>query len=186
MSNRYNLSNIHNIIDKKIFLDANILIYLFGFGTYSSANWEDQYANLYTKLNNQNNIFVVDYIVISEFVNRAIRIEYDNYLISNNLDRSTFKYKDYRNSLDGKEALKDIYLTLEDDILTDYEVIEKSYSKDDLMLMCKVDEFDFSDKAIIKICEDNNLILLTNDTDFKNSSIDIISCHKKMCFISGK
>ena len=68
----------------------------------------------------------------------------------------------------------------------DYEVIEKSYSKDDLMLMCKVDEFDFSDKAIIKICEDNNLILLTNDTDYKNSSIDIISCHKKMCFISGK
>jgi predicted nucleic acid-binding protein len=180
MSNRYNLSNIHNIIDKKIFLDANILIYLFGFGTPTFANWENQYATLYSKLNEQNNTFVVDYIVISEFVNRAIRIEYDNYLISNNLDRNTFKYKHYRNSLDGKEALEDIYITLEKDILSDYEVIEKSYSKDDLMLMCKVDKLDFSDKAIIRICEDNQFILLTNDTDFKNSDIDIISCHRRM------
>ena len=52
--------------------------------------------------------------------------------------------------------------------------------KDDLMIMCKVDELDFSDKAIIKICEDNQFILLTNDTDFKNSYIDIVSCHKRM------
>ena len=180
MSNRYNLSNIQSITNKKIFLDANILIYLFGFGTPTSANWENQYATLYSKLNKQNNIFVVDYIVISEFVNRAIRIEYDNYLISNNLNRSTFKYKDYRNSLDGQEALNDIYITLNDNILNEFEVIEKSYSKDDLMVMCKVDELDFSDKAIIKICEDNQFILLTNDTDFKNSHIDIVSCHRKM------
>jgi predicted nucleic acid-binding protein len=180
MSNKYNSSNIQSITNKKIFLDANILIYLFGFGIPTSANWENQYATLYSKLNKQNNIFVVDYIVISEFVNRAIRIEYDNYLISNNLNRSTFKYKDYRNSLDGQEALNDIYITLNDEILGAFEVIEKSYSKDDLKVMCKVDELDFSDKAIIKICEDNQFILLTNDTDFKNSHIDIVSCHKKM------
>lgn len=180
MSNKYKSSNINTISNKKIFLDANILIYLFGFGTPTSANWESQYAKLYTKLNNQNNIFVVDYIVISEFVNRAIKIEYDNYLISNSLDKNSLLYKDYRNSLDGQEALKDIYITLNDEILNEFEVIEKSYSKDDLRIMCSVDELDFSDKAIIKICEDNQFILLTNDTDFKNSSIDIISCHKKM------
>ena len=69
MSNKYNSSNIQSITNKKIFLDANILIYLFGFGTPTSANWENQYATLYSKLNKQNNIFVVDYIVISEFVN---------------------------------------------------------------------------------------------------------------------
>lgn len=180
MSNKYHSYDIHTITDKKIFLDANILIYLFGFGTHSSANWESQYAKLYTKLNNQNNIFVVDYIVISEFVNRAIRIEYDNYLISNNLDKNSLSYKNYRNSLDGKETLKDIYITLNDEILDEFEVIEKSYSKDDLKMMCCIDELDFSDKAIIKICEDNQFILLTNDTDFKNSEIDIISCHTRM------
>ena len=180
MSNKYNSSNIQSITNKKIFLDANILIYLFGFGTPTSANWENQYATLYSKLNKQNNIFVVDYIVISEFVNRAIRIEYDNYLISNNLDKNSLSYKNYRNSLDGQEALKDIYIIVNDEILNEFEVIEKSYSKDDLKVMCKVDELDFSDKAIIKICEDNQFILLTNDTDFKNSHINIVSCHRKI------
>ena len=180
MSNKYNSSNIQSITNKKIFLDANILIYLFGFGTPTSSNWESQYANLYTKLHNQNNTFVVDYIVISEFVNRAIKIEYDNYLNSNNLDKNSLSYKNYRNSLDGQEALKDIYIIVNDEILNEFEVIEKSYSKDDLKVMCKVDELDFSDKAIIKICEDNQFILLTNDTDFKNSYIDIVSCHKRM------
>ncbi len=180
MSNKYKSSNIHTITNKKIFLDANILIYLFGFGTPTFANWESKYANLYTQLSKQNNIFVVDYIVVSEFVNRAIRIEYDNYLITNSLDKNTLSYKDYRNSSDGKEALKDIYITLNDEILNEFEVIEKSYSKDDLKIMCTVNELDFSDKAIIKICEDNQFILLTNDTDFKNSNIDIISCHSKM------
>jgi predicted nucleic acid-binding protein len=186
MSNKYNSSNIQSITNKKIFLDANILIYLFGFGTPTFANWENQYATLYTKLNNQNNTFVVDYIVISEFINRAIKIEYNNYLISNNLNKNRLTYKDYRNSLDGQEAISDIYITLNDEILYEFEVIEKSYSKDDLKIMCCIDELDFSDKAIVKICEDNQFILLTNDTDFKNSNIDIISCHKKMCFISGK
>lgn len=180
MSNKYKSSNIHTITNKKIFLDANILIYLFGFGTPTFANWESKYANLYTQLSKQNNIFVVDYIVVSEFVNRAIRIEYDNYLITNSLDKNNLSYKDYRNSSDGKEALKDIYITLNDEILNEFEVIEKSYSKDDLKIMCTVNELDFSDKAIIKICEDNQFILLTNDTDFKNSNIDIISCHSKM------
>ena len=52
MSNKYNSSNIQSITNKKIFLDANILIYLFGFGTPTSSNWESQYANLYTKLHN--------------------------------------------------------------------------------------------------------------------------------------
>ena len=182
MNNKYKSSDIYTITNKKIFLDANILIYLFGFGTPTSANWESQYAKLYTQLNNQNNTFVVDYIVVSEFVNRAIKIEYDNYLISNNLDKNSLPYKNYRNSLDGQEALKDIYITLNDEILDEFEVIEKSYSKDDLKIMCSVDELDFSDKAIIKICEDNQFILLTNDTDFKKSSIDIISCHRKMFY----
>lgn len=182
MNNKYEKYNVHTIRNKKIFLDTNILIYLFGFGTPTLEYWEKEYRKLYKKLKSQNNIFVVDYIVISEFVNRTIKIEYSKYLFSNNLDKNSLPYKDYRNSSNGQETLKDIYIILNADILDEFEVIEKSYSKDDLRIMCSVDELDFSDKAIIKICEDNQFILLTNDTDFKKSSIDIISCHRKMFY----
>ena len=88
MANRYNPSSIAPIKNKTIFLDTNVLIYLFGNGTPTNANWEDQYARLYTSLNNQDNRFVVDFVVIAEFVNRAIRFEYDNYLLEKHLTKN--------------------------------------------------------------------------------------------------
>jgi predicted nucleic acid-binding protein len=180
MASRYSLSNIESVKGKKIFFDANVLIYLYGYGTPTYANWESQYATLYASLNRQSNEFVVDYIVLSEFINRAIKIEYANYLEVNGLTKKDLNYKEYRNSVDGKEALADIYLSVKDEILNEFEVVEKSYSKDDLTLMCSVDNLDFSDKAIEMICHENNFVLLTNDTDFQDSGIDILSCHNRL------
>lgn len=117
---------------------------------------------------------------MSEFINRATRIEYDNYLTTNSITKNSLSYKDYRNSLDGQTALEDIYLTVTQDILNEFEVVEKSYSKNDLTMMCVLDNLDFSDKAIEKICHENQFVLLTNDTDFGSSNIDILSCHKKL------
>ncbi|SFD85961.1 STAS-like domain-containing protein [Thermophagus xiamenensis] len=34
---------------------------------------------------------------------------------------------------------------------------------------------DFVDKATVSICSENNLVLLTNDRDFKNSGLDILT-----------
>lgn len=181
MANRYNPSSILTIKDKKIFLDTNILIYLFGYGTPTTANWEDQYARLYTSLNNQGNKFVVDFIVIAEFVNRAIRFEYDNYLLEKNLTKNELAYKKYRDLPMGQEALKDIYLTATDAVLADVEVVERSFSKSDLLMMCNVDSLDFLDKAIVEICDKNGFILLTNDRDYKCSPIDILSCNRAIC-----
>ena len=180
MANRYRPSTIDKISEKKIFFDANVLIYLFGFGTPTKINWGEQYARLYSRLNTQKNKFVIDYIILSEFVNRAIRFEYDNFLVTNGISKRDLYYKNYRNSDDGQEALNDIYLTVKYDILSDFEVVEKSYSKDDLTLMCSIDSLDFSDKAIVQICDENQFVLLTNDTDFKDEDIDILSCHRNI------
>lgn len=181
MANRYNPSSILSIRDKNIFLDTNVLIYLFGYGTPTKPNWEDQYARLYTNLNRQGNQFVVDFVVIAEFVNFAIRFEHNNYLINNGLTNQDLSYKDYRNSTEGKDALKDIYLTVTDDILATFEVVERSFSKSDLLMMCHIDSLDFLDKAIVEICKENDLILLTNDKDYKYSPIDILSCNRAIC-----
>lgn len=181
MANRYNPSSIAPIKNKTIFLDTNVLIYLFGNGTPTNANWEDQYARLYTSLNNQDNRFVVDFVVIAEFVNRAIRFEYDNYLLEKHLTKNELSYKKYRDLPEGQEALKDIYLIVKNDVLATFEVVERSFSKSDLLMMCHVDSLDFLDKAIVEICEENDLILLTNDKDYKHSQIDILSCNRAIC-----
>ena len=177
MSNRYALSNIADVNNKKVFFDANILIYLFW---ATGSSWERTYANLYSRLNNQNNTYLIDFLVISEFINRAIKIEYQNYLNLHVLTSRECKYKDYRDSGDGQEALSDIYTILSSDILEDFEVVEKSYSKDNINSMLIVDNLDFTDKAIEKICIENGCILLTNDKDFKDSTIEILSCNKSL------
>ncbi len=37
---------------------------------------------------------------------------------------------------------------------------------------------DFSDKAIINLCDEKSFYLLTNDIDFKNSGLNIISANE--------
>lgn len=38
-------------------------------------------------------------------------------------------------------------------------------------------ELDFVDKAIVSLCKENNLVLLTNDKDFKNADLDILTAN---------
>ncbi len=179
MSNRYNLSNISDINNKKIFFDANILIYLFW--ASGSSYFENKYAKIYTKLNNQKNIYIIDFVVISEVINRAIRLEHDKYRAENNINNiSDYPFKKFRDSNDGQEALKDIYTIISSEILENFELIEKKYSKQFLKPLLVVDKLDFGDKIIVKICDENDYILLTNDKDFKDSNIDILTSNKKI------
>ena len=43
-----------------------------------------------------------------------------------------------------------------------------------------VDSLDFTDKAIERVCSENSFVLLTNDKDFKDSTIDILSCNRNL------
>ena len=43
-----------------------------------------------------------------------------------------------------------------------------------------VDELDFNDKIIFSLCKEKNMVLLTNDSDFVQSDIDILSANPKL------
>ena len=85
------------------------------------------------------------------------------------------KFKDFRNSQDGKDVINDIYLIVKNDILSCFRIIGKSFNKSDIEGFLIVDQLDFVDKATVSICSENNLVLLTNDKDFKNSGLDILT-----------
>ncbi len=180
MARRYGLDNIKLIENQAIFFDANILIYLFWpSGQY---NQEKKYSKAFEILLRQKNKLYAHFLIISEIVNRTHRIEYEKYLQNNtkNLNRENFKYKDFRNSNVGEQALADIYLIIQDVILANFHVVEKSFSKKSIQSFLNIDKLDFVDKAIFKICKDNNYVLFTNDGDFKNSDIDILTSNKNI------
>jgi len=151
MATNYKLQDYEHLSGKDVFVDANVLIYLFW--PTGQHSFESNYARVFRNLLRQGNNLYVDFLVISEVVNRVLRIEHLKL-------NSNQKFKDFRNSQDGKDVISDIYLIVQNDILSSFLI---------------VDQLDFVDKATVAICTENNLVLLTNDRDFKNSGLDILT-----------
>jgi len=166
MATNYKLQDYEHLSGKDIFVDANVLIYLFW--PTGQHSFESNYARVFRNLLRQGNNLYVDFLVISEVVNRVLRIEHQKL-------NSDQKFKDFRNSQDGKDVISDIYLIVQSDILSSFKIIGKSFNKSDIEGFLIVDQLDFVDKATVAICAENNLVLLTNDRDFKNSGLDILT-----------
>lgn len=171
MPSKYNLQTIAQISERKIFIDANILIYLFW--PTGETSWETSYATIFRNLLKQNNELYVDFLIISEVINRVVRIEYAK-------SQTTLKFKDYRNSPEGQETLADIYLIIKDNILRQFSVVEKTFNHQELEQFLMVDELDFVDKATLSLCQENEFVLLTNDRDFKSANIDILTTNPQI------
>jgi len=173
MATKYPLSAISSLGDRRIFFDANVLIYIFWpSGAY---HWERYYSSAFGHLLRQNNELVVDFIVISEIINRAHRLEYDKHIAIHGLSKSTFSYKQYRNSAEGQSALSDIYLIIETNILSRFTIVGKEFTKSEIQSFLLVEPMDFSDKAIALTCIEHTCVLLTNDADYRTSNIDLLS-----------
>lgn len=173
MKQRFKLQETDQLKGKRIFFDANVLIYLFW--PTGSHHWEKHYSTTFRTLLRNANPLVVDFLVISEVINRVLRIEHQK------LNHEQ-KFKDFRDSSEGKEALEDIHLLLKTDILNRFELMGKAFSKSEILDYLIVNELDFVDKATVQLCQENDLILLTNDKDFKNSDIDILTGNPGILF----
>lgn len=178
MDSKFSHNNISDLNDRKIFFDANVLIYIFW--PSGSQAWEKKYSSLFRKLLHQKNELLADFIVISEFVNRAHRIEHIKFLTKNNLTTRNFTYKQYRENKDGKETLSDIYSIVKLNILSHFKIVGKSFNQGEIEAFLVVDSFDFNDKGILSICEEGNFVLLTNDSDFKMAKVDLLSSNPQI------
>ena len=172
MAARFDYCDLKTLQERSFFFDANILIYLFW---PSASRWEADYSQIYGRLLKQKNILFVDFLVISEVINRAHRIEYDKCLKTKVLTKNDLSYKTYRDSPDGQQAMSDIYLIIESNVISHFHIVGKKFSKNDIISYLSVNNLDFTDKAIVDICKENDLVLLTNDRDFKNVDLDILT-----------
>ncbi|MDR3328127.1 MAG: PIN domain-containing protein [Prevotellaceae bacterium] len=170
MKDRYEFSNIQYLTDRSIFVDANVLIYLFW---STGASWEGNYASAFAQLLKQKNKLFVDFLVISEVVNRAFKTVYETHKSKN----ISLKYKQFRDSTDGRQTLSDIYSVVKNQVLSQFHITGKSFPKTEIQHFLSVDNLDFLDKGILKICQDNNFVLLTNDKDFKDADVDVLTCN---------
>jgi hypothetical protein len=116
----------------------------------------------------------IDSHIISEVVNVVMRRKWSD-LMRKHPELGYTEFKDFRDSVDGIAAQLEINRVIKSEIFPVIEVVERSYSKSDMLKLLVVSRLDFVDRLLVLLCTDGDYALLTNDGDFINSDIDILS-----------
>ncbi len=162
-----NIESLININkDEKVFLDTNILIFLFSPSFVYSEEWQiNKYNQIVSKLLDNGNMMYINSHVVSEFINRCLRIDFDKNF-NQNKDKN-FK-NDYRKSSDYDHALRIILAELKK-ILSITSTVNDDFVSFDILLEYKNNaQLDFNDLIIARTVINNNLMLLSDDRDFNN------------------
>ena len=168
------LSNIYKIKkEDKVFVDTNILIFLYSPSSIvKSYNHQVQkYSAVFTKLVENKCDLYVNSHVVSEFINRCLRGDFNsNFNINNDKDYK----RDYRGSEEYHTTIKIILKQLKKFMATSKHINDNFESFDLSKAYETTSEGDFNDLIIADTVKKNNLKLLTDDSDFETSlGIDI-------------
>lgn len=168
------VSNIYNIKkEDKVFVDTNILIFLFSPSSIikSSTYQIQKYSAVFTKLVENKCDLYVNSHVVSEFINRCLRDDFNNNF---NINGDKDYKKDYRGSVEYNTTIKIVLKQLKKFMVTSKHINDDFESFDLSKAYDTTSESDFNDLIIADTVKKNNLKLLTDDNDFKTSlGIDI-------------
>lgn len=159
----------HFLNTDRVLVDTNIWI-SFLYQTHSN------YATTMERLISCGADLIVSTLVISEYINVRLKHEFKRY--KDNQKRK-FGYQDidyktyFRESQEYKEVYKKVMLSVKDEILPFVKILDNNgdYLND---LIADYELLDFNDHLNFKLASDNNLKILTDDTDFLDLSQDII------------
>ena len=169
-----NIDEVNSFQQRGFFFDTNVLIFLYN----SNSRYKNTayYSALHKKLLETESEIIVDSTVISEYINRSLRIEFDNYK-SRLTDKVT--YKEFRDSEIGQKKTEDVYYVV-NIFLSQFNVVNTIVADLDFESVLQVDKLDFNDKIIKHICSTNNYILVTDDSDYKEHEIEILTNNKAL------
>ena len=139
-------------------------------------NWPAIYGSIFQQLLSNKNRLVVDYNVLSEVVNRELRMNHSNFEAAN----GSQNYKLWRDSADGQSAESRTYAIIKSLLGSTFQLDGKIYDINDVTQMLIPSNQDFIDKAIVNLCKARNYILLTNDKDFAGADLEILSANRHL------
>ena len=173
----YDLFSYTFSTDEQILLDTNIWLYLFPAPGNPPYNFAQQYSTAFANLVSAQAQPVLDPMVLSEYLNRYIRIEWEGSYKSTYL-----RFKDFRNSPDFS-AVASAAETFAKKILSFCQVHSIPASELDLSMALadfSSGNVDFNDAILVDICKKRNLKLMTNDGDFQNGGIEVLTTNPRL------
>jgi predicted nucleic acid-binding protein len=170
MATAYSFNDVSLFREREFFVDANVFISRFyrERGVIPSIRTR-AYMKMYKRLVADGYRLRTSFDVISEYINRAMRMSHRDSVFY------ALDYKIFRDSEDGHDALQRIHDTLRDDILNQVLIVERPYDNASVEKLLVIDRLDFVDRSIVAICGDRSYILFTDDGDFLDSSIEVLT-----------
>ena len=166
--------NNYNFTSKdKLFLDANIWLFLHGPQQSPVRPRVKTYSQAFKRILNAKSQIHIDVLIVSEFINSYARIMWSN-------PKSNMEFKRYRNSLQFKRIAQDIAADVKI-VLQHCSPIESGFAMlelNDLLDDYAVGGFDFNDQVIAQLCKNKGLTLITNDGDFRGQGIPILTANR--------
>lgn len=173
----HNLSTYVFSAGEQVLVDANVWLYMFPAPGNTTHSFAKTYSKGFQNLKQANAVPVLDHLILSEYLNRYCRIEYDA-----NFKHVHPKYKDFRNSSDFVSIAEDAHVFAKK-ILSFCQT--HALQADQIDLIAVLDAFksahmDFNDAVIVEVCKKNNLKLMTNDGDFTLGGIELLTTNHKL------
>ncbi len=163
------------------FFDTNVWIYIYGSIAASNANIQQVYGSLLRAILSRNSTIWINSLVISEYINRMLRLEFENWKRNNggfyqriSLDVNDAFKKYFRPTNDYTLALTNI-----DNQVNDILKIATRRPDDfnavniQKIIQGMSSNVDFNDSYIIDCCRRYNYILVSHDRDMQNFSNSI-------------
>ena len=161
--------------EDKLFLDANIWLYLHGPHKPAPSWVVNIYSKTFRRILKAKSQIYIDVLVLSEFINRYARMKWE-------VIAQAKSFKDFRNSSHFQPVAQDIAADAKL-VLQHCSRIESGFSTlaiDDLLTDYAAGNSDFNDQVIVEMCRSNGLTLITNDGDFKSQGIPVLTANKRL------
>ena len=162
-------------VEDRLFLDTNVWLYLYA-PQETQRHWVNIYSEAFDRILKARSQIYTDVLVLSEFINVYARQEWK-------LKAAPIRdFKKFRNSRRFKPIARDITADVKR-VLGHCSRIKSGSSTlkmDGLLNGYAAGNSDFNDHVITELCKSNELTLITNDSDFKNQTIPVLSANPKL------
>lgn len=161
----------------RLLVDANVWMFVHG-PLPCPSRLSDAYSKALLQMRASKCQVFIDILILSEFVNRFARIEFDQ--TSPSIKPANFKQ--YRDSTLFAPVAREIAVNVRK-ILSAAAPCESGFAALNVNALLNVFEAgktDFNDQVIGEICKSKSLSLVTNDADFGANDIPILTANNRL------
>lgn len=185
MQNKINPVESYQFVKSdRLFLDTNVWVHVFGLSSVPDRK-TDLYSAAFKRILDAGCEIYIDRLVIVEFVRVCSRImwsERTNRLRKPGQRKRQVRFKEFRKSREFRGMAKSIERYVQQ-ILKYSDRIEIAFEKvniGQLIREYRHGRADFSDLMFRDLCRKNDLILVTDDSDFETNGIVVLTANTKL------